>query len=92
MSKLATSDVNVTTSVANIGIRGTEFWSGPIDDQALGVFLIAGTVSVSNPFGEQILSQPGQGTNISAPGAGPGPVTFWPQGKINRALAAVTFR
>jgi len=92
VSKLATSDVSVTTSVAAIGIRGTEFWAGPIDNQALGVFLIEGAVSVLNAAGEQILSQPGQGTNIATPGAAPGPVTFWPQGKVNRALAAVTFR
>ena len=38
MSKLARSDVNVTTPVATIGIRGTEFWGGPIDDQPLGAF------------------------------------------------------
>jgi hypothetical protein len=92
VSKLASSDVSVTTSLATVGIRGTEFWAGPIDDQALGVFLIEGTVSVSNALGEQILSQPGQGTNIARPGVVPGPVTFWPQDKIDRALAAVTFR
>ncbi len=92
LSKLAKSDVNVVTPVANIGIRGTDFWGGPIDNQALGVFLIAGAVSVSNAAGTQILNRSGQGTNIAAPGAAPGPVTFWPVDKVNRALAAVTFR
>ena len=92
VSKLARSDVSVTTPVASLGIRGTEFWGGPIDDQTLGVFLIEGMVSVSNAAGEQILSQPGQGTNIATPGSAPGPVTFWPAGKVNRAVATVTFR
>lgn len=92
LSKLAKSDVSVTTPVANIGIRGTDFWGGPIDDQALGVFLITGAVSVSNAAGTQILNRTGQGTNVAAPGAAPGPVTFWPADKVNRALAAVTFR
>jgi hypothetical protein len=92
VTKLATSDVRVTTSVAAIGIRGTEFWAGPIDNQALGVLLIEGAVSVSNAAGEQILSRPGQGTNIATPGAAPGPVTVWPADKVNRALAAVTFQ
>jgi hypothetical protein len=91
VSKLANFEGSVTTQVANIGIRGTEFWAGPIDNQALGVFLIEGVVSVSNVAGEQILNQPGQGTNIATPGAPPGPVTFWPQDKVNRALAAVAF-
>jgi hypothetical protein len=92
VSKLASSNVSVTTAVATIGVRGTEFWGGPIDNQALGVFLIEGAVSVSNAAGEQILSQAGQGTNIATPGAAPGPVTFWPPDKVNRAVATVTFR
>ena len=92
LSKLASAEVNVTTPVAVVGIRGTEFWGGPIDDQALGVFLIEGAVSVSNAAGEQILSAPGQGTNIAAPGAAPGPVTVWAPDKVNRAIATVTFR
>jgi len=91
-SKLASSDVSVTTPVATLGIRGTEFWSGPIDNQALGVFLIEGAVSVSNAAGGQILSVPGQGTNIATPGAAPGPVTFWPQDKVARAIATVEFQ
>jgi len=92
LSKLAKSNLSVITPVANIGIRGTDFWGGPIDNQALGVFLITGTVSVSNAAGTQILNRSGLGTNIAAPGAAPGPVTFWPADKVNRALAAVTFR
>jgi hypothetical protein len=92
VSKLASADVSVTTPFAVVGIRGTEFWGGPIDDQVLGVFLIEGAVSVSNAAGQQILNLPGQGTNIAAPGAAPGPVTFWPPDKIGRAIATVTFR
>jgi hypothetical protein len=91
-SKLARPDVSVTTPVAIIGIRGTEFWGGSIDNQALGVFLIEGAVSVSNAAGQQILNEPGQGTNIATPGAAPGPVTIWPQDKVNRAIATVTFQ
>jgi hypothetical protein len=92
LSKLAKADVSVTTPVANIGVRGTNFWAGPIDNQALGVLLITGAVVVSNASGTQILNQPGQGTNIAAAGTAPGPVTFWPADKVSRALATVTFR
>ena len=92
LSKLASADASVTTPFATVGIRGTEFWGGPIDDQVLGVFLIQGVVSVSNAAGQQILNQAGQGTNIAVPGTAPGPVTFWPQDKVNRAIATVTFR
>jgi len=92
VSRLARSDVRVTTPVAAIGVRGTEFWAGPIDDQALGVFRVDGAVRVSNAAGAQTLNRSGQGTNIARPGAAPGPVTLWPQDKVNRALATVTFR
>lgn len=92
LSKLVRSDINVTTPAAAIGVRGTEFWAGPIDDQALGVFLVEGVVRVSNAAGARILSRPGQGTNIAGPGAAPGPVTLWPQDKVNRAIATVTFQ
>ncbi|HET7805484.1 MAG TPA: FecR family protein [Pseudolabrys sp.] len=92
VSKLARSDVSVTTPAATIGIRGTEFWGGPIDNQVLGVFLIEGAVRVSNAAGARILNRPGQGTNIARAGAAPGPVTIWPQDKVNRALATVTFQ
>jgi hypothetical protein len=92
LSKLAKSSVNVGTPAANIGIRGTDFWAGPIDNQALGVLLMVGAVDVSNAAGTQTLNRPGQGTNIATIGAAPGPVTIWPADKVSRALAAVTFR
>lgn len=92
LSKLAKSTVTVGTPAANIGIRGTDFWAGPIDNQALGVLLLVGAVDVSNAAGTQTLNRHGQGTNIAAVGAAPGPVTIWPADKVSRALAAVTFR
>jgi hypothetical protein len=81
----------VVTPVATVGVRGTDFWAGPIDNQALGVLLVEGAVSVSNRAGSQVLDQRGQGTNIATARSPPGPVTFWPQDKVNRALAAVAF-
>lgn len=70
-AKLASADVAVTTPVATVGIRGTDFWGGPIDGE-YGVFLAEGAVSVTNAGGEVVLDQPGQGTNIIAPGVAPG--------------------
>lgn len=90
-SKLANADVAVATPVATAGIRGTDFWAGPIDGQALGVLVLEGQVSVTNPAGQALLG-PGQGTNIATPDAAPGPVTIWPQDKVARALAATTFQ
>lgn len=90
IGKPANAVVTVSTPVAEIGVRGTDFWFGPIDGQ-FGVLLIEGAVSVSNTAGAVVLDQPGEGTNIAGPGAAPGPVTQWPQQKVERALAAVAF-
>jgi hypothetical protein len=92
VSKQPNKEVAVTTPVATVGIRGTEFWGGPIDNQILGVFLIDGAVTVTNAQGEQTLETPGQGTNISTPDVAPGAVTIWPQAKVDRALATVEFQ
>ena len=98
------TDVSITTSVATLGIRGTEFWGGPIDDQALGVFLIRkAPVSVSNARGEQILGQRARHQHRNAGRSGKAPTSqrraqrpdrspSGPGIRIDRALAGVTFR
>jgi hypothetical protein len=92
VSRQPEAQVAVATPLATIGIRGTTFWGGPIDDQALGVFLSEGMITVTNAAGTQTLDQPGQGTNIASPGEAPGNVTIWPQDKVDRALATVAFQ
>jgi hypothetical protein len=92
ISKQPNTQVAVTTPVATIGIRGTDFWGGPIDGQVLGVYLIDGAVTVTNANGEQLLDAPGEGTNVTEPGSPPSPVVIWPQDKIDRAIATVTFQ
>jgi len=92
ITKLANANAVIVTPTATAGIRGTDFWGGPIDDQALGMVLFEGAIVVSNAAGQQVLETPGQGTNIAQPGDAPGPVTFWPQDKVDRAVATVTFQ
>jgi len=84
------STVRVETPLALIGVRGTDFWGGPIDGR-YGVFLLEGAVTVSNGAGEAVLDEPGEGVNLDDPDAPPGPVTIWPDDKAERALATVTF-
>lgn len=57
--------VEVTTPVATIGIRGTEF-VGEIGEQGMDVSMLEGTgVSVRNPQGEQVeLNQAGHSTHL----------------------------
>lgn len=56
-------DVKVSTPYAAVAVRGTEFWTGPIDGH-YGALLLKGRVSVSNRAGAVTLSIPGQGTDI----------------------------
>lgn len=90
-AKGGNSDVAIVTPVATIGVRGTDFWAGPIDG-AYGVLLLEGAVDVANGAGSASLDEPGEGVNIAGPGVAPGAVTQWPQDKVSRALAAVAFQ
>jgi hypothetical protein len=90
--KLAGSarDAAITAPFAVIAVRGTDVWGGPIDG-AFGVFLFEGAVSVTNAGGTADLTAAGQGVNFDTPAAAPGAVTLWPQDKVARAAATVTF-
>lgn len=88
--KQPAAEVSVATPVALIGIRGTDFWGGPVDGQ-FGVFLLEGSVSVTNSAGEALLDDPGEGVSLDGPDIAPGEVTIWPQDKVDRAVATVTF-
>ena len=85
------NNIQVNTPVAALGIRGSDIWGGPIDG-AYGVFLIDGQVTVTTNGGSVTLTEPGSGTNIADINQPPGPVTQWPQEKVDRAVAAVTFQ
>lgn len=80
--------IEVVTPVAQLGVRGTEFWGGPIDE-IYGVLLLEGQITVSNQAGSVMLSQPGQGTNIASPLDAPGSPFAWSAEKIARAVATV---
>ena len=85
------ADVQVNTPASALAVRGTDFWTGPIDGQ-FGVLLVEGEVNVRTLGGEVTLSEPGSGTNIADAAAAPGPVRIWPQDKVDRALAQVAFQ
>ena len=63
LNRMRHKDITVSTPVAALAVRGTEFWSGPIDGHH-GAYLVKGKVSVSNRHGAVMLSKPGQGTDI----------------------------
>jgi hypothetical protein len=85
---LKQNKIAVSTPVADIGVRGTEFWGGPLNGK-YGVLLLEGEVTVSNQAGSVTLSAAGQGTDIPSPLDRPGPVQPWSADKIARAVATV---
>lgn len=84
-------DIVAKTEFGIIGVRGTDFWGGPIDG-AFGVLLLNGAVEVITPGGSVVLDEPGAGTTIGLQrDAAPGSKTTWPNEKVQRAFAAVAF-
>lgn len=82
----------VTTSVATIGVRGTDFWGGfgVSPDGSLDVIMLSGKgVYVKNDKGQVELDKPGLGTTIAADGA-LGDAKVWPEEKLGRAVATIT--
>jgi hypothetical protein len=63
LEKLQKKAVTISTPVAAMAVRGTDFWAGTID-RRYGVLLLSGNVRVSNRSGVVTLSQPGWGTDI----------------------------
>lgn len=91
--RIATMDrkrVAITTAFATIGIRGTDFWAGPIRG-AFGVLLLDGAIDVTAAGVTRSLDNAGSGVDVPAPGAPPGPVVQWSAAKTAEALAAVAF-
>jgi hypothetical protein len=87
IKEMKDSKIAVSTPLADIGVRGTEFWGGQLDKY--GVLLLEGKVTVSNQAGSVMLGEPGQGTDIPSPLDPPGAPTAWPAEKVARAIATV---
>jgi hypothetical protein len=82
--------LTIRTPVATIGVRGTDFWAGPIDG-VYGVLLLTGSVEVSNVAGTVTLDTPRTGTLISGADIAPGEAVAWPNDRRVRALSQTDF-
>lgn len=90
VAKLPGRPLSVATPVASIGVRGTKFWGGSLDNP-LDVLLLEGAVTVTTPGGSADLNDPLDGTDVPAPGAAPSPVGKWQAPRVERALNSVSF-
>ena len=89
---IAGSQFTVQTPVGVIGIRGTDFWGGYLDGNAVDVLLIDGkhAVEITNASGTVRLEKPGQGTTMKADQSALA-VKEWPQAKVERAIATIAW-
>ena len=87
MKEMSNKNITVTTTAAQIGVRGTNFWGGKL--RHYGVFDFSGKVDVTAQ-GKTVGLSPGQGTDIPAGGA-PGNPTTWSAAKIAEALKTISF-
>lgn len=81
----------VSTRVATIGIRGTDFWGGfGLTENGLDVVMLEGHgVYVKSSAGTVELDKPGLGTTV-LPESGPTAAKAWGEPKLKRAMATVT--
>jgi hypothetical protein len=86
----AVRTASVTTPAATIGVRGTDFWGGPIDG-GNGFLLIEGAIDVTVQGTTVAVDNAGTGVTFNAGATQPGMVSVWPDEKVSRALATVTF-
>ncbi len=83
-----TGALSITTPVATIGIRGTDFFV-ELEGDRLQVALFSGyEVTVTNAAGTTVL-RPGEGTDVWGTAA-PTPGIPWGPDRVNRALAMVS--
>lgn len=98
IGKLAPGNVSVTTPVATIGIRGTEFLGGeltvgmPPGQPHYGFQITEGAIAVIAPGGSVVLDEPGEGTFLQLTGvAAPMPPRQWTEEEAAEAEDALAF-
>jgi hypothetical protein len=88
----ADASFQVKTEVATIGVRGTTFWGGMLDNNFEVAMLGGKGVYVETAVGRVELTEAGQGTAIADPKSAPAAPSAWGKAKIDRAVATVSFK
>jgi ferric-dicitrate binding protein FerR (iron transport regulator) len=92
ISELRNKQITVSTPVATIGVRGTDFWWGPIDGHFGVLMLSQSKIDVRNDEGAVLIDKAGYGTDIDPLKGGkgngaPSRPYKWPPDKVARALS-----
>jgi hypothetical protein len=90
ISELRDKTIKVSTPFATLGVRGTDFWWGPIDGRFGVLLLTESKLEVRNEAGAVLIDQAGYGTEIDPVKGGYGAPSRphkWAPGKVARALS-----
>ncbi|MDE1151630.1 MAG: FecR family protein [Micavibrio sp.] len=87
VAKKPNPDVQITTPIGSIGIRGTDFWGGMMDG-SYGVQVDEGRVEVATDGG-RVLVNAGQGTSIRNRKFAPAAPARWSRDRLQRSHASV---
>lgn len=91
ITQTSSPNFTVNTPIGSIGIRGTDFWGGNLnDDGSVDVLLIDSQhfLEVKNQYGVTLLKQANEGTTLK-PNQAPLSARTWPDKKIQRALDSI---
>lgn len=90
ITQQANPDLNIETPIGSIGVRGTDFWGGYLDADAIDVILLEGEhkIEVSNALGSVLIASPGYGVTMKQ-GAAPAQPIKWGSQKLQRAVQTI---
>jgi FecR protein len=90
INELKNKKITVSTPFATIGVRGTDFWWGPIDGKFGVLMLSESKVEVRNDAGAVLIDKAGYGTDIDPMKGGNGAPSRpyrWSPEKVQQALS-----
>lgn len=91
MMQLADASMTVETNTATIGIRGTTFWGGELENGFEVALLKGKGVDVKTAVGTVSLTEPGTGTRAANKGVFPSEPLPWGRNKMQSAIDTVSF-
>lgn len=98
IAKINSQSVRFGTQVATIGVRGTDFFGGPLaagmppGEIHYGFMILDGAIEVNNRHGNVTLDSPREGTFLPMKGhKAPTPPSTWNQQAIDEAFASIAF-
>lgn len=92
LSSLRGGPFEVSTPLATVGIRGTEFWGGYLTATEISVLLLAGKgVYIKNDAGTSEILRPGEGVTVGSRSEVPPEPFLWSPARKAQALKTVAF-